>query len=162
MWRCRDGVLTRTAPGACDDVTGFLVTIPEGGSLAASDAAAAPAGSTEPEAPAEPAAAVAGAPEAEPNDQRSEAVPEEPALEPPFWGSQVLAEEQIDLEEVFAYLDRNALFAGQWQLRKTQQQSRSDYEAMLAEKAEPVLQQWKQRCLAEGLLSPRVAYGFFP
>jgi 5-methyltetrahydrofolate--homocysteine methyltransferase len=33
---------------------------------------------------------------------------------------------------------------------------------MLAEKAEPVLQQWKQRCLAEKLLSPRVAYGFFP
>ena len=63
---------------------------------------------------------------------------------------------------MFAYLDRNALFAGQWQLRKTQQQSREAYEAMLAEKAEPVLQAWKQRCIREGLLTPRVAYGYFP
>ena len=87
---------------------------------------------------------------------------EESALEPPFWGSQILTEQEIDLQEVFAYLDRNALFAGQWQLRKTQQQSREDYEAMLVEKAEPVLQQWMGRCLEEGLLSPRVAYGYFP
>ena len=73
-----------------------------------------------------------------------------------------MTEQEIDLQEVFAYLDRNALFAGQWQLRKTQQQSREDYEAMLVEKAEPVLQQWMGRCLEEGLLSPRVAYGYFP
>jgi 5-methyltetrahydrofolate--homocysteine methyltransferase len=89
-------------------------------------------------------------------------VPEEPALQPPFWGSQLLTEVDIDLQEVFAYLDRNALFAGQWQLRKSQQQSRADYEAMLAEKAEPVLQQWMERCLQDQLLKPRVAYGYFP
>jgi 5-methyltetrahydrofolate--homocysteine methyltransferase len=55
----------------------------------------------------------------------------------------VLTEADIDLEEVFAYLDRAALFAGQWQLRKT-------------------LQQWQRRCQAEGLLTPRVVYGYFP
>ena len=87
---------------------------------------------------------------------------EEPALTPPFWGSQVLLPDQIDLAEVFGYLDRQALFAGQWQLRKTQQQSRPEYEAMLAEKAEPVLAHWMERCLAEQLLTPRVAYGYFP
>jgi 5-methyltetrahydrofolate--homocysteine methyltransferase len=90
------------------------------------------------------------------------AVPEQSAPTPPFWGSQVLTEGDIDLQEVFAYLDRNALFAGQWQLRKSQQQSRADYEAMLAEKAEPVLQHWMERCIQERLLSPRVAYGYFP
>jgi 5-methyltetrahydrofolate--homocysteine methyltransferase len=74
----------------------------------------------------------------------------------------VLEEAAIDLEEVIAYLDRNALFAGQWQLRKSQQQSREDYEAMLASKAEPVLQDWLRRCRSEGLLTPRVAYGYFP
>jgi 5-methyltetrahydrofolate--homocysteine methyltransferase len=83
-------------------------------------------------------------------------------LTPPFWGSHVLTEAEIPLAEVFAYLDRNALFAGQWQLRKAQGQSREDYEALLAEKAEPVLQQWTQRCLEEQLLTPRVAYGYFP
>ena len=96
------------------------------------------------------------------SDHRSEAVPEEQAISPPFWGARLLDEGQIDLQEVFAYLDRNALFAGQWQLRKAQDQSREAYEAMLAEKAEPVLAQWMERCLAEGLLTPRLAYGYFP
>lgn len=94
--------------------------------------------------------------------ERSAVVPEEPALTPPFWGSRVLQEQEIPLEEVFAYLDRNALFAGQWQLRKAKDQSREDYEALLAETAEPVLAEWTQRCLDQQLLTPRVAYGYFP
>jgi 5-methyltetrahydrofolate--homocysteine methyltransferase len=110
----------------------------------------------------DPSASAAAATPAGRNDHRSEAVPAEPALMPPFWGSQVLSEADIPLQEVFAYLDRNALFAGQWQLRKAQNQSRDDYEAMLAEKAEPVLQHWMERCLQEQLLTPRVAYGYFP
>ncbi len=36
----------------------------------------------------------------------------------------MLSEQDIDLEEVFGYLDRNALFAGQWQMRKSKDQSR--------------------------------------
>ena len=107
----------------------------------------------------EMAAASSGAPA---DSSRSERVPEEPSLPPPFWGSQVLAEADIALDEVFAYLDRNALFAGQWQLRKAQGQSRQDYDAMLLEKAEPVLQHWLDRCRQEGLLTPRLAYGYFP
>lgn len=47
-------------------------------------------------------------------------------------------------------------------MRKAQKQSRDDYERMLAEKAEPVLAGWIERCLQEGLLTPRVAYGYFP
>ncbi|MDH4406410.1 MAG: methionine synthase [Cyanobium sp. D14.bin.5] len=160
--RFMDALMEAKAGGAWDDLQGFLGPVPEG------------LGIVSPETPAEEPAKADGASEAvsispkeatvsvEPNDQRSTAVAEESALEPPFWGSQVLTEQEIDLQEVFAYLDRNALFAGQWQLRKTQQQSREDYEAMLVEKAEPVLQQWMARCLEEGLLSPRVAYGYFP
>jgi 5-methyltetrahydrofolate--homocysteine methyltransferase len=150
-----------------DNGRGFLAGAPEGLGLetaveteaAAESASAAPA--TAPEAAAAGEAATAATP-VDPNDHRSDAVPAEPALTPPFWGSQVLTEKEIPLEQVFAYLDRNALFAGQWQLRKAQGQSREDYEAMLAEKAEPVLQQWMARCLEEQLLTPRVAYGYFP
>ncbi|MEB3276117.1 MAG: vitamin B12 dependent-methionine synthase activation domain-containing protein, partial [Cyanobacteriota bacterium] len=149
-----------------DNRRGFLAGAPEGLGLesatdaeAAAESASADAG-TAPEAVATNEAP-APAP-AEPNDQRSEAVPAEPALTPPFWGSQVLTEVDIPLDQVFSYLDRNALFAGQWQLRKAQGQSREEYEAMLAEKAEPVLQQWMARCLEQQLLTPRVAYGYFP
>ena len=165
--RFMDALMEAKAAGDWDDLQGFLGTIPEGLGITS------PQSSAEEPAKADAAIEVAAisTPEATPrselndqssNDQRSTAVAEESALEPPFWGSQVLTEQEIDLQEVFAYLDRNALFAGQWQLRKTQQQSREDYEAMLAEKAEPVLQHWMGRCLEEGLLSPRVAYGYFP
>lgn len=160
--RFMDALMEAKAAGAWDDLQGFLGPIPDGLGIAAYEASSlqpAPAdGLTE----AVAIASTEASSSAEQNDQRSTAVVEELALEPPFWGSQVLTEQEIDLQEVFAYLDRNALFAGQWQLRKTQQQSREEYEAMLAEKAEPVLQQWMGRCLEEGLLSPRVAYGYFP
>jgi 5-methyltetrahydrofolate--homocysteine methyltransferase len=159
--RFMDALMEAKAADAWNDHQGFLGPIPEGLGLASTDSAdpaVPPSHGGDSAIPAVPAAE----PDAGPNDHRSESVPEEPSLNPPFWGSQVLTEQDINLEEVFAYLDRNALFAGQWQLRKTQQQSRPDYEAMLAEKAEPVLQQWMQRCVAEQLLTPRVAYGYFP
>ena len=167
--RFMDALMEAKADGAWDDLQGFLGPIPEGLGIASPETPAEqPAkadGVIEAVAVSNEAVAVSpteAAVSAEPNDQRSTAVAEESALEPPFWGSQILTEQEIDLQEVFAYLDRNALFAGQWQLRKTQQQTREDYEAMLVEKAEPVLQQWMARCLEEGLLSPRVAYGYFP
>jgi 5-methyltetrahydrofolate--homocysteine methyltransferase len=148
-----------------DNGRGFLAGAPEGlGLEPATDDTAAPPIATAANAAPEAEAAASTDPEtaAPANDHRSDAVPEEPALSPPFWGSRVLTEAEIPLEQVFAYLDRNALFAGQWQLRKAQGQSREQYDTMLAEKAEPVLQQWMTRCLEQQLLTPRVAYGYFP
>jgi 5-methyltetrahydrofolate--homocysteine methyltransferase len=160
--RFMDALMDAKTGGRWDDHEGFLDGAPEG--LGLGDPAA-PAAAAE-EGPQEAATASAIAPQAETppaaSEERSAAVPAEAAIAPPFWGTQVLTEKAIDLDEVFAYLDRNALFAGQWQLRKTQQQSRQEYEAMLAEKAEPVLQEWLGRCRTEGLLTPRVAYGYFP
>ena len=158
--RFMDALMEAKAGGRWDDHQGFLDGAPAGLGLAGADAEAAEAAA--PTAAAPEAAAPAEPVQAGPNDHRSEAVAEEPAAVPPFWGSLLLNETEIDLQEVFAYLDRNALFAGQWQLRKAQQQSREDYEALLAEKAEPVLAEWMGRCLEESLLTPRVAYGYFP
>jgi 5-methyltetrahydrofolate--homocysteine methyltransferase len=163
--RFMDALMEAKAAKGWDDQQGFLNGTPEGlglGERPSEETALEHEASTaDPNAPSHQSS-----PEAAPalvlDDSRSDAVPEQPALTPPFWGSRVLSEADIDLQEVFAFLDRNALFAGQWQLRKSQQQSRADYEAMLAEKAEPVLQQWIERCLQDGLLKPRVAYGYFP
>ncbi len=174
--RFMDALMEAKAAGRWDDRVGFLDGIPAGIAMAAAGSDVENQAAAESKAEPVPAAAAQATPAAdrpssaaaeqqEPaaaDDSRSASVPEEPALSPPFWGSQVLLEEQIDLAEVFAYLDRQALFAGQWQLRKMQQQSRPEYEAMLAEKAEPVLSHWIERCLSEGLLTPRIAYGYFP
>jgi 5-methyltetrahydrofolate--homocysteine methyltransferase len=162
--RFMDGLMEAKAAGRWDDGLGFLDGAPEGLGLAAAENGDGATGESTaaPESASGTQAAAGASPAPPASDHRSDAVVPEPAPTPPFWGSLVLDEHAIDLEEVFAYLDRQALFAGQWQLRKAQQQSREDYDAMLAAKAEPVLAEWKQRCLAEGLLTPRVAYGYFP
>jgi len=83
-----------------------------------------------------------------------------PRATPPFWGSQIIRD--IPLEELFAYLDLQALISGQWQFRKPKEQSRAEYDAFLAEKAYPVLEYWKKRILEENLLEPISVYGYFP
>lgn len=82
--------------------------------------------------------------------------------EPPFWGSKLLQANDISLEEVFPYLDLQALFVGQWQFRKSKEQSREEYDEFLARKVHPILEEWKQKVVAENSLHPTVIYGYFP
>ncbi|MEB3306988.1 MAG: methionine synthase [Cyanobacteriota bacterium] len=170
--RFMDALMEAKAAGRWDDHQGFLNGIPEGLGFIASDHEAAAGGAVRADVRGEsdlPTAARSGTepgpippPLTHNPEERSLAVPAEPAVLAPFWGGRVLNEHTIDLQEVVTYLDRQALFAGQWQLRKSQQQSRDAYEAMLAEKAEPVLRHWLERSIQERLLTPRVAYGYFP
>ena len=95
--------------------------------------------------------------------RRSEAVEVDiPRPTPPFWGTKVLNPEDISVEELFWHMDLQALVAGQWQFRKPQDQTREEYDAFLAEKVYPVLEQWKQRLRTETLLHPQLVYGYFP
>ncbi len=100
---------------------------------------------------------------AEIDTSRSEAIAvdiERPA--PPFWGTKILQPEEIPIEEVFPYLDLQALFVGQWQFRKPKEQSREEYDAFLAEKVYPILAEWKAKVVEENSLHPTVVYGYFP
>ncbi|ACK71630.1 methionine synthase [Gloeothece citriformis PCC 7424] len=81
---------------------------------------------------------------------------------PPFWGTKILTPDEIVLDEVFKYLDLQALFVGQWQFRKPKDQSREEYDQFLTDTVHPILQGWKQRILEEKLLHPTVIYGYFP
>jgi 5-methyltetrahydrofolate--homocysteine methyltransferase len=155
--RFMDALMDAKVKDTWSNSRGFLNGTPQGVGLDDSDESATPAVVKD-----NTASATSDVTPAAVTTDRSEAVPAEPAVQPPFDGAAILTEQDIALDQVFNFLDRNALFAGQWQIRKTKQQSREDYEAMLAEKAEPVLQQWIERCLNEQLLTPRVAYGYFP
>lgn len=81
--------------------------------------------------------------------------------QPPFWGTKVITE--IDWQTVYPYIDRQALIAGQWQVRKPRDQSPEEYAAFIAEKIEPILEQWQQRLINEpSITNPAVVYGYFP
>ena len=81
---------------------------------------------------------------------------------PPFWGTQILQPTDMPLNDVFWYLDLQALIAGQWQFRKPKEQSREEYDAFLQEKVYPVLDQWKKTVIEDNLLHPQAVYGYFP
>ena len=151
--RFMDALVEAKKSNNWDNKQGFLVESPEGFDLGKADPD--PGDLDEPAKPSNQLDLVI-------SSDRSAAVPEEQALKPPFWGTKILLEDEIPFEQIFAYLDRQALFAGQWQLRKNQNQSREEYDQIIQSKAEPVLKDWIERIKAEDLLSPRVAYGYFP
>jgi 5-methyltetrahydrofolate--homocysteine methyltransferase len=81
---------------------------------------------------------------------------------PPFWGTKVLQPEDMPLEELFWYLDLQALFVGQWQFRKPKGQSREEYDEFIDKEVRPILETWKQRVVEDNLLHPQAIYGYFP
>ena len=159
--RFMDAYVKAKADGSWSDHQGFVNGTPEGLSLGGE-------GQTDHDASSETSSNEHGpdsnddSQEAAVTTERSEVVNAEAAVKPPFLGSKLLTAESIPFEEIVSYLDRQALFAGQWQMRKAKDQSRQDYEAELEAKAEPVLQAWLKRIRSEGLLQPAVAYGYFP
>jgi 5-methyltetrahydrofolate--homocysteine methyltransferase len=93
---------------------------------------------------------------------RSEAVPldiDRPT--PPFWGTKILKDE-IALEDLFWHMDLQALIAGQWQFRKPKDQTREEYDAFLADKVHPILEEWKAKIRTGEWLEPQLIYGYFP
>jgi 5-methyltetrahydrofolate--homocysteine methyltransferase len=82
----------------------------------------------------------------------------EPRPEPPFWG---VREEAPTLGELFSFLDEFVVLRQRWGYQQGTQDE-ATFQAVLREKAEPELAKWKARLIAEGLVAPKVRYGYFP
>lgn len=91
--------------------------------------------------------------------ERSETPPAAHIPTPPFWGSRVV--ESVDLRRIFPYVNEIALFRGQWQFKRGNMQA-DEYDEFLNEEVRPLFQHWQDRCIKEGILEPRVVYGYFP
>ena len=79
--------------------------------------------------------------------------------QPPFYGSRVV--EDIDLDEVFAFVNETALFKGQWQFKQGKK-SKEEYAEIVETKVRPAYEELKERSKREKLLTPKVVYGYFP
>ena len=77
---------------------------------------------------------------------------------PPFWG---VREEAVPLADLYAFLDEFVVLRQRWGYQQGTQDE-ATFQAVLREKAEPELAKWKARLEAEGLVTPRVRYGYFP
>lgn len=82
----------------------------------------------------------------------------QPAPTPPFWGTKVL---EGTTDELFSYLDTFALVRSRWGFVQ-KNQSDDEFNAILKNKAEPMLEKWKAFFAAQPDLKPEAIYGYFP
>jgi len=84
---------------------------------------------------------------------RSKARPDAPVPEPPFWGVREL---EVDLDEVYPYLDRHVLFKLHWGGRGVKGE---DWERLVRGDFQPRLERmWRE----QDYLRPRAKLGYFP
>jgi 5-methyltetrahydrofolate--homocysteine methyltransferase len=90
---------------------------------------------------------------------KSNIEPAETIPTPPFYGAKVV--EDISLDEVFGFINETALFKGQWQYKQGKS-SKEDYAKLLENTVYPKFEAIKEKAKREKLLTPKVAYGYFP
>ncbi len=88
-----------------------------------------------------------------------EQVKEVPA--PPFWGYRHVESSELNLSEIFTYINKRALYANQWQYRRGKR-STKEYREFLKDHVEPIFHTWCQRSIERQWIQPKIAYGYFP
>ncbi len=78
---------------------------------------------------------------------------------PPFWGTRIV--DQIELEEVYPFINDVALLKGQWRFVKGKL-NEAEYQRVMREEAIPDFERLKRESRGGGLLTPKVVYGYFP
>jgi len=79
----------------------------------------------------------------------------------PFWGYKHVQSEEIDLRELFTFINKKALYANQWMYRRGSK-STVEYKAFIRETVNPLFNLWCQKVYERKWLEPKVAYGYFP
>lgn len=82
-----------------------------------------------------------------------------PVPQPPFTGARHVTD--IDPDSLFPYLNVEALIRGRWGYRRGKM-SKEEYGDLIEGTVRPLLENLKLRGTEEGLLQPKVAYGYFP
>ncbi|MDX2113992.1 MAG: methionine synthase [Planctomycetota bacterium] len=77
----------------------------------------------------------------------------------PFWGSRVV--EGIDIDQVYPFVNKVALYRGQWQFKKGRM-SDEEFREQYHDDIEPIFDRLKRQCKAERILRPALVYGYFP
>jgi 5-methyltetrahydrofolate--homocysteine methyltransferase len=80
---------------------------------------------------------------------------------PPFWGVRYVSQPEINLKELFTFINRKALYANQWQYRRGSR-STKEYKDFIQNHVDPLFYEWCERAIERDWIQPKVAYGYFP
>ncbi len=93
-----------------------------------------------------------------PGARDAEIARDNPVPAAPFLGARHV--EEVALSDLWPYVNRQALFRGRWGYRRGKL-SAGEYETLVNEKVLPVYDGLVRRATEEGLVRPKVAYGYF-
>ena len=96
---------------------------------------------------------------AKPTQSRSNVARDITVPEAPFWGNRLV--DDIPLDEIYPFINKIALFRGQWQFKKGKK-SDQDYQHQLEDEVEPIFERYKAMCRDENILTAKVVYGYYP
>ena len=95
------------------------------------------------------------------NTKRSLYAIEENPIVSPFLGTNLIKSKDIEIDDLLFFLDKKALFSGQWQIKKSKSQNSEEYNQYLASYAEPLLEKWINLIKDNKLVEPQAIYGYF-
>ena len=101
----------------------------------------------------------AGSAALKPGLKNVEIVRDVPVPVPPFMGLRHVT--GIDPRALYPLINEQALFRGRWGYRRARL-SAAEYEALIAERVRPLYEGFLKAGVEDGLLEPKVAYGYFP
>lgn len=79
----------------------------------------------------------------------------------PFYGYKVIDSKQIDIKNVWKFLNTDALIIGQWRMGKGTQ-SQEEYNKKLETIIYPKLEEVKKLALEKNYFQPTIIYGYYP
>lgn len=88
----------------------------------------------------------------------SDVAKDAPIPDPPFLGRRVVTD--INIEDVYEYINEIALFRGQWGFKRPKEMSNPEFQEYLEETARPRFERLKNEL--RDVFEPRVVYGYFP
>lgn len=77
----------------------------------------------------------------------------------PFYGHRLI--EEVPLDVIYGYINKVALYRGQWGFKKGAQ-TEEQFNEQIANEADPVFQRLTKQCKEENILQPKVVYGYYP
>jgi len=77
----------------------------------------------------------------------------------PFFGSRVVT--GIPLDQILPFVNRTALYRGQWQFKKGAL-SDEEFDEQLTGEVDAIFNRLAEQCKRDNILEPKVVYGYFP
>jgi len=77
---------------------------------------------------------------------------------PPFFGTKHVTD--IDVSKIFTFVNEQALFRGRWGYRRGKMDA-DEYRKLITDTVLPQYEELKRRSIEEGLIQPKVAYGYY-